>query len=304
MRSVLRSLLSQAIDYAGIFPPAKLDIPTSVENYLRYKHGPESWILGRFVCSTGKLPELARELAEHPEEPFIPVAVIAQTSTDRHSWEVALGHDANGMNRFIEAAENHAEIETYEIRVPDHEHLESFAADLHGFTDADVFVELPWSAGMNDSLSFIAETEWLAAKARTGGTESAAFPSSEALAGFLQQCVHLDLKFKLTAGLHHPFPMIDKQIGARMHGFVNVMTASILLASRDLSLREAQAILDEDDPAAFQITETGIGWGGHTANFEDVQDVRNLLVSFGSCSVEDPLNDLERAGLLRGMAAK
>src|SRR5690349_13425946 len=119
MSGPLSPLLSGIIDYAGLFPPAKLDLEPALDNYLRYIHGTEQWILGRFVCSVSKLPELARELAEHPEEPFVPVSVVGSGSKNKHEWEHALAHDAQAMNKFLEEADGHAEIETFEIRVPD-----------------------------------------------------------------------------------------------------------------------------------------------------------------------------------------
>jgi hypothetical protein len=304
MRRALSVLLSEIIDYAGLFPPAKLNVTDSVENYLRYFHGPQKWIIGRFVCSTGKLPELARELAEHPEEPFIPVTVIGQSSTDRRSWETALTHDSAAMNKFMKDVENHAEIEAFEIRVPDHEHLESYMADMRGFSDADVFLELPWSPKMDDSLLLLAESEWLNAKARTGGLEASAFPTSEQVAGFIQQCSHLELCFKLTAGLHHPLPVKDKETGGEMHGFLNILVAMALLHAHELTRQEMADILNERDPKAFQLADDCVGYKGMMASVDDIETVRDIFVSYGSCSVEEPLEDLKRMGLLEETATR
>jgi hypothetical protein len=296
MKSALRTLLNGVIDYAGLFPPAKLDLAPALENYLRYIHGPEKWIVSRFVCPVGRLSYLAQELAEHPEEPFIPVAVIGSASTNRHEWEHALGHDAPLMNAFLEESDGHAEIQTYEIRVPDIEHLEQYANDLKGFNDVDVFVELPWGPQTTEGLALLAETTWLGAKGRTGGLEASAYPTPKQLAGFLQQCSQLDLSFKLTAGLHHPFPQDDETNGARMFGFVNVLTALTLLRERDLIIPEIMAVLQDDDPKGFKF-EDGVNWRDYDASTAAIEEARELLVSFGSCSVEEPLADLAKAGL-------
>src|SRR5258705_780 len=160
MRRALQVLLSEVIDYAGLFPPAKLDVPTSVDNYLRYFHGPQKWILGRFVCSSGKLPELARELAEHPEEPFIPVTVIGQASMSN------------------------------------------------------------------------------------------------------QHCPHLDLPFKLTAGLHHPLPQKDQATGGEMQGFLNILVALALIQAHELNRSEIEEVLAETDPAAFKFTDDDLEYKG------------------------------------------
>ncbi|MEA2552692.1 MAG: hypothetical protein QOJ65_868 [Fimbriimonadaceae bacterium] len=304
MRKALQVLLSDVIDYAGLFPPAKLNVSDSVENYLRYCQGPEKWIVSRFVCSTGKLPELARELAEHPEEPLVPVTVVGQASTDRKTWEHALTHDSQAMNKFLIDAENHAEIEAFEIRAPDHEHLQSYIKDLHGFNDVDVFVELPWSPAMDESLSLLAESEWLNAKGRTGGLEASAFPTIEEVAGFVQQCAHLDLRFKLTAGLHHPLPRKDDASGGNMHGFLNILVALAQLHAHELNRREIEAILAEADPSAFAFSDDGVAYRGQKASMDDVAAAREVFVSYGSCSVEEPLEDLRKMGLLEGAISR
>jgi hypothetical protein len=47
--SAIRTLLQGSIDYAGLFPPAEVDMRTALENYARYSIGPSSWALGRFI---------------------------------------------------------------------------------------------------------------------------------------------------------------------------------------------------------------------------------------------------------------
>lgn len=51
----LRALLSNLIDYAGLYPPAALDLTTAAEKYRCYMASPESWILNRIV-----LPSISR----------------------------------------------------------------------------------------------------------------------------------------------------------------------------------------------------------------------------------------------------
>ncbi|HET6568116.1 MAG TPA: hypothetical protein VFG50_09130, partial [Rhodothermales bacterium] len=59
----LRALLEGAIDYAGLFPPASLDLPRTVRCYAQYYRDSESWMLGRFVVPAQRHDEL-RRLAE------------------------------------------------------------------------------------------------------------------------------------------------------------------------------------------------------------------------------------------------
>ena len=59
MTPSLQALLAGAIDYAGMFPPASLDLEQSARNYFAYGAAPEAWMLGRFVCPASRLHELA-----------------------------------------------------------------------------------------------------------------------------------------------------------------------------------------------------------------------------------------------------
>lgn len=57
----LRALLTNLIDYAGLYPPAGLPLPAVVERYRRYRASPESWILNRLVLPLAKLAETPLE---------------------------------------------------------------------------------------------------------------------------------------------------------------------------------------------------------------------------------------------------
>src|SRR6266568_7065121 len=57
--ATLRSFLSGIIDYAGLFPPAGLDMQTAVNNYAEYRAGEDRELLGRFVVPASRLAEFA-----------------------------------------------------------------------------------------------------------------------------------------------------------------------------------------------------------------------------------------------------
>src|ERR1035438_10847607 len=54
----LDALLGNLIDYAGLYPPASLDLPAVIENYQRYLYFPDNWILNRLVLPASKLNEV------------------------------------------------------------------------------------------------------------------------------------------------------------------------------------------------------------------------------------------------------
>src|SRR5688572_10272970 len=66
----LQALLSGVIDYAGLFPTAKLHMDQAFAEFLRHRAGPDGWMMGNFVCPASRLGELtafAKQIAESPE---------------------------------------------------------------------------------------------------------------------------------------------------------------------------------------------------------------------------------------------
>src|SRR5918994_698412 len=55
--SALRAALADFIDYAGLFPPAALDLQTTVTNHERHARSSEGWMLGRLVVPLSRLDE-------------------------------------------------------------------------------------------------------------------------------------------------------------------------------------------------------------------------------------------------------
>lgn len=298
MRVSTERLLAGSIDYAGIFPPARLDLGVALDHYLAYLKGPERAVVGRFVCSTARLGELATLVNARQVPDSLEIAAVGGGGTDRAGWEAALEHDAKAMNDFLEATGESCDIGVFEVRIPSNKEIEACIRDLNGFNEVDVYAELPWDRGQIDAIAKIAETEWLGAKGRTGGLEASAFPDAYALAGFIRGCVSLEVPFKLTAGLHHALPQRDKAIGADMHGFLNVLAGTAITLSEDLSQRELEQLLLDSESSRWEFTDRGVSWRGREASLDDIEEARSLFVAFGSCSVEEPMEELAALGLI------
>jgi hypothetical protein len=123
----------------------------------------------------------------------------------------------------------------------------------------------------------------LRAKIRTGGD---AVPSIEQVADFLRACKATGVAFKATAGLHHPI-----RNGA-MHGFVNVFVAAAMVD-------HAEEILREEDATAFRFADDKVEWREQEVSADDLAKTRKTFaLSFGSCSFEEPIDDLKELGWL------
>jgi hypothetical protein len=138
----------------------------------------------------------------------------------------------------------------------------------------------------------------LRAKIRTGGITGDAFPTPERVAAFIRACKDAGVAFKATAGLHHPLrcvkPLTYEPNAATgtMHGFVNVFLAAAMVDF-------AEEILREENPHAFVFSDDGVAWRGHEVSTEELARMRrDFALSFGSCSFEEPINDLKELGWL------
>lgn len=134
-------------------------------------------------------------------------------------------------------------------------------------------------------------------KLRTGGLEAAAFPSPAQVAEVIATCVGMGVPMKFTAGLHHPIRRYDAGVRANMHGFINVFAAAVLARSQGLGRYELAAILEETDPASFAFRATHLAWNQADATLGDIEFARqHVALSFGSCSFDEPIDDLRALG--------
>lgn len=142
------------------------------------------------------------------------------------------------------------------------------------------------------------------AKVRTGGLTPELIPSSGDLAAFLCRAASRRLRFKATAGLHHPVRSVRPLTYAAdsprapMHGFLNVFCAAAF-AWHGMEQAEVAALLEETDPAALAFGETGLLWKDHHLTAAQIHSSRREFAhSFGSCSFEEPVTELRELGLL------
>ena len=297
MSRALNTLLDNVIDYAGLFPPAKLSMEDAVSEYLELLNSPESWLVSRFVCPAARLSELADELEAQKAEIGFGITVIGTGGDDANAFGKGIIHDASAFATFNGRCSDICMIEAYEVKSPKNE-IKAALRALVPFRELETFVEIPWDDNVHDNLHLIAETDWLGAKARTGGLEASAFPSPDKLAGYIQECLNLSITFKLTAGLHHPVRHLNPEINVMEHGFLNVLVAAAVSDEHQLNRKEIVRILEEVDAGAFTFTQDAAGWRDLEANLDAIEDMRGIFISYGSCSVREPVDELRRLNLM------
>lgn len=294
--SALPTLLHGLVDYAGLFPPAKLPMAEAVRNYASYRHGPHTAMLGRFITPLARLAEFEAEYAH-------------LTAAAQAGWQLSVlaGGDPAADFAIISDFNSRqftASIVSIETKAGVPADVARLIAPLP--SSLEVWMEIPvngdlraFIAAIKSSAAASSRPPALGAKIRTGGVTPEAFPSPEEVARFMIVCHEAGVVFKATAGLHHPlrgeFALTYEPGSPRgtMFGFLNVFLAAALVHGGG-GEAETVALLDERDPGAFAVSPAAIAWRGHRFTTATLAAARqNLSRSFGSCSFTEPVEGLQ-----------
>jgi len=272
------------VDDAAVFPPGNAPLEQAVRDYQANLSAPFAGLVGPFVVSDGRLPELLEVLAAAPAEP-LPVTVV-------------VGGGAGSLEPAARWADGSSllELRGLEIALRDLDDLPGAArrtvaaADLG--LDVATSVELPLVGGLVGGHGWLAALDEVAAadlrlKWRTGGISADLFPSSRDLAAAIDAALDRELPFKATAGLHEGVRHQDPETGFEHHGFLNVLLATRAALDGD----DVVATLEQQDAAAVAARLGELG-------SELLVRTRRWFTSFGCCNVLDPLEELVELGLV------
>jgi hypothetical protein len=294
-----RTLLERAVDYAGLFPPAGLDMRAAASNYAEYLASPDRWALGRFVVPVGRLGELETAAADllprAPSRDAWPLAVLLGSGSREEIEQLGefnCRHAAEGATAMSG--------DVVEVKADSTEAVERIMSAAPHYLTA--YIEVPIQ---QDPSSLIAAVRRHGgrAKARTGGVTPDAFPASRDLVRFLRACTSERVAFKATAGLHHPLRAsyrLTYEPGSStgmMYGYLNVFLAAAFIR-QGMSDADAERLLLETSAEAFLVSDSGIEWRGHRVDVAALERARlDGIVSFGSCSFTEPVGELRALGL-------
>ncbi len=313
MSPSLRALLSGIIDYAGLFPPAKLPLAEALRNYAGYRTEPDSWMLGRFICPAARLVELDPFLKElFPSDPPLAVSALGRGGNTGIEALQGLQADLDAINACRQRHGGRVVIDVLETRLPvdlvaNPALAKVFFASAkvpiqQGGLPLAVYYEAAFGPSWREALGAFIPALDGGFKLRCGGLEASAFPTTEQVAFALTTCLHAGRPFKATAGLHHPLRHFDRQLGTTMHGFLNVFGAGVLASALNLTEEQLRPILADEDPSHFRFTDTAFQWQELSAPLGAITAARReRFISFGSCSFDEPRADLRSLGLLESL---
>lgn len=323
MTGSLRALLTNCLDYAGLYPPALLPLPAAADAYAAAQNSPEAWILARFVCPAARLEELAASDFATQWSP-LRVSATGRRTQRVDEYLTQLAHDLKILQSVHQPHES-VVIDGYETCLPsdlvetanDHE-LNRLLGSISSLVRAaecqrvHVLCEVPqvaaWADGVRRLMRGLAEMResndvmhepCLGFKLRAGGSPESRRPTSAEMACVIHACRDARLPWKATAGLHHPLPTTDAQTDMRSHGLLNLLVATVLAEAHSLSEERICRVLDDENPANFVFHDDALSWCDLKVPTPKIQYTRlHRLLSIGSCSFTEPCAGLAELGLL------
>ncbi len=307
MRS-LKTLISASIDYAGLFPPAALDMPTATRNFAQYRKHACAPMLSRIIVPVARLDEFcdaADGLLPHSGdgEGWRISALTAPAGDPAFHTDIDAILAFNDAHDTDENADPAALVDCIELKADNASAIDAAIDDLPEGLNA--FFEIPIDKDPRGLITALAGEPGVGAKVRTGGVTPNLFPSSNHLARFLVTCAAADVPFKATAGLHHPLrgpfrlTYEDNAPSHTMFGFLNVFLAAAFVATDRMSIADATRLLEETDPQSLVFSDQGVDWRGRRISTEKLARAReSFALSFGSCSFTEPVEDLKALNLL------
>jgi len=308
----LKHFAGKMIDYAGIFPPANLELAQAFHNFLFYRQGEYKWMLNKFIIPAKKLEDLSTLVKEIKIDTPVPLSIIGSGGDTILRFSESLSIDAKKISGFMNQNCNLFSADVFEVMLPkeitDQEEADDMLdlmISVSGELDKVYGKEVPvfYEALLDEKYeeTILKVVENIASlnnkcgyKLRTGGTDAASFPASEQIAFAIMTCAEFNVSIKCTAGLHHPIRHFNDGVNSYMHGFFNVFAAGILAYTSNLDEMEILEILNDEDPDEFMFEDNGMEWNEVEATNEEIHEARvNLITSFGSCSFEEPVDDLK-----------
>ncbi len=277
------------VDDAAIFPPGNAPLERAVTEHREHRRADYADLVGGFVVSDVKLPELTTLVSESAAEAPLRLNLVVTGGAGAIEGAVRWAHRAEGV-----------ELAAVEFRLRDEDDLAHNAQRALAMTDAlagemdgvELYVEPPRvhaepTAGWLAALDELAARE-VRLKFRTGGVDADDFPTADELAACIRAALDRELPFKCTAGLHHAVRGkhdLPDGTTVRQHGFLNVLAAT----RAELDGEDTVAVLEESDPASLLAR----------LDPDVLMRTRRWFNSFGCCSVLEPHEDLVELGLVQ-----
>ncbi|WP_204358493.1 hypothetical protein [Streptosporangium sp. 'caverna'] len=279
------------VDDAGLFPPTSLPMAEALERHRTDLAGNNPVLTHRFLCPASRLAELRAHLTfpirlglilDTPDVPSpgdvaVELVEVRQPPGDSPT---AVSERLNpllpgGARLFVEVPPGNHASPLHDTAPPG----SSPHDDTRPSPDSPSHAAPPGSSPHDAARPGL--------KFRCGGLTADAFPTAHDLGAAITHCVEHGIPFKATAGLHNAVRHFDPALGVDRHGFLNLVLAV------------CAAVEGRDPVPVLKLTDVGELVRLAQAVPDDTAGrARSLLVSYGSCSTQTPIEDLVALGLI------
>jgi hypothetical protein len=298
-----RALLARSIDYAGMFPPCSLALEPALQNQAQYVRSPDAWMLSTFVLPVTQFDAAKQSLSQFDPSHPLHISALGPKTDSVSDFREALEKTVTAIRSFSAHNVDLVSIDQLEMPLPRH-------ADLNLLKDAGsivgnitAFWEAPVDAASH-TIDLLAQYNYSAGnlcfgyKLRTGGVTADAFPTSAQIARALVAPAKHQVPIKFTAGLHHPVRQFRDEVQTKMHGFLNVLGAAVLAAEHRWDEQQTTVMLQDEDADSFSFDDEFFTWREWKIEIDRIEARRRFVTSFGSCSFDEPRDDLRALNLL------
>jgi len=329
MKNSLQKFMNGLIDYAGLFPPAKLPLDEAITEYISHLKEDKKWMLGRFIIPLSQLNDLEEFIPQFENIGILRLSVLGGQSTSDKIFLQQTKDEITVINNYRKKHEGKITIEVIETKLPSNspsKKIMSNVVDLLNSNNLEHYHEFPklpyvginystnedegdWDAKITPTIEMISNLENTGIKLRCGGIVKDAFPSVEQVAAMIQNCSIHKVPVKFTAGLHHPIRHHSSEYDTEMHGFINMFSASVFASTFPKPKNEQEKfrmfillshMIDCQNESDFDFLDDKLVWkvgDDRESRFEISKDIieesrQNTAISFGSCSFQEPMDDL------------
>ena len=293
----LRALLAHSIDYAGMFPPCSLELEPALGKQAEYVRLHDSWMLGAFVLPVGQFDAAKQILSQFDPQHPLRVSALGPKTENVAAFCEGLEETAASIRSFSAHNVDLVSVVQLEMFLPHDVELPLLREARAVIGDVPVF----WEASPERAEQTIAlladlnsdiDKPTFGFKLRTGGVTADAFPTSQQIAKALVRPATHQVPIKFTAGLHHPMRQYRDEVQTKMHGFLNVLGAAVLAAEHKWDAPQTAAMLEDENAESFCFDDEFFAWDEWKIDVKRLKDRRKFITSFGSCSFDEPREDL------------
>jgi hypothetical protein len=293
----LRALLEHSIDYAGMFPPCSLELEPALTNHARYVRLHDRWMLNAFVLPVGQFDAAKQFLAQFDPMRPLCISALGPKTENATAFREALEETDAAIRSLSAHNVDLVSISQLEMFLPDDvdssllKEARSIVGSLPAFWEAPA-ERAERTIALLAEYNSNADDPTFGYKMRTGGVTTDAFPKSTQIAAALVAPVPHQVPIKFTAGLHHPLRQYREEVQTKMHGFLNVLGAAVLAAEHRWDAAQTTAMLEDEGVSSFKFDNEFFAWRDWKIDIQRLRDRRRFVTTFGSCSFDEPLDDL------------